>query len=323
MFQDRRQYQRLTPSSPQLVLLDESKYSLLFDLCEGGLAVEGLAARKSPDVFSLEFDLPAGNGCIQAKAQIVWTSDSGYRTGFRFVELEDSYREQLKAWISTDLAARLAMNGAEALQALFSEDLADDVRQKAAADTVLTRTSDKAQPRTALFPLPTAAKWEAPAGSENEALNGINGERTPAYVAGIILALVMSSVSFLMGYYWRGARVRSRISQPSSAAPSLRAPAAAAMPGPDKANPSPATAPSMAEPGFVLQVGAMDKETNADALSASLHQKNFSAFVFKRGSDRFYRVVVGPFPDRDSAAKVQGDLETQGFKPLLKPWAPE
>ena len=27
MFQDRRQYQRLSPGSPQLVLLDESKYS--------------------------------------------------------------------------------------------------------------------------------------------------------------------------------------------------------------------------------------------------------------------------------------------------------
>ena len=86
MQQDRRQHPRLTPSSPQLVLLDESKYSLLFDLGEGGLSIEGFAAQRPRDEFNVEFDLPEGNGCIQAKAEVVWTSDSGYRTGFRFLD---------------------------------------------------------------------------------------------------------------------------------------------------------------------------------------------------------------------------------------------
>jgi len=84
MLQDRRQYERLVPNSPQLVLLDESKYSLLFDLSEGGLALEGFTAKNPQDVIALEFDLPEGNGCIAARAEVAWTSGSGYRSGLRF-----------------------------------------------------------------------------------------------------------------------------------------------------------------------------------------------------------------------------------------------
>src|SRR5271165_718004 len=110
--QDRRQHQRLTPSSPQLVLLDESKYSLLFDVSEGGLAVEGLSAQDPNRAISLEFDMPEASCCIQAQAEIVWTSESGYRTGFRFLDLPDASRQQLRDWITATSAARFgAMEG--------------------------------------------------------------------------------------------------------------------------------------------------------------------------------------------------------------------
>ena len=322
MFQDRRQYQRLSPGSPQLVLLDESKYSLLFDLGEGGLAVEGLAARKSPALFSLEFDLPEGHGCIQAKGEIAWTSDSGDRTGFRFVELEEKYRQQLQACISSDSGAWLARNDDEPSQPLLAQDFSDDAMESPAGETVLEQTTDKVPPETSLFPLPAAPKWPARDGSEHEAGNDSHGERTPAYVAGALLALVVSSVSFLMGYYWRGRQERPRLSQASGAI--LSAPIASAVPNPlDQANSSLVPAPFTGGPGFVLQVAAMEKKANADALSARLRQENFPAFVFKRGSERFYRVVVGPFPSQDAAAKIEGDLETRGFQPLPRRWSSE
>jgi cell division septation protein DedD len=76
-------------------------------------------------------------------------------------------------------------------------------------------------------------------------------------------------------------------------------------------------------PGFVLQVGAMKQETNADALAKLLQEKNFPAFVFRRGTNRFYRVAVGPYSGKDSAVRVKDELEKEGLKAFLRSWVPE
>lgn len=76
-------------------------------------------------------------------------------------------------------------------------------------------------------------------------------------------------------------------------------------------------------PGFVLQVAAMKHQENANALSKTLHQKNFPVFVFKRGAGHFYLVAVGVYGNADSAFRVKDELEKQGFKPILKRWLPE
>ena len=78
----------------------------------------------------------------------------------------------------------------------------------------------------------------------------------------------------------------------------------------------------LVRPGFVLQVGAMTHEENAEALAESLHQRDFPAFVSRRGTDRFYRVVVGPFSDVDSTLRVKERLRKQGFDALRTPWSP-
>ena len=73
---------------------------------------------------------------------------------------------------------------------------------------------------------------------------------------------------------------------------------------------------------FVLQVGAMAHEENANALAESLRQKNFPTFVSKSETARFYRVVVGPYKDANSIVKAKNELEKQGFKAIrteLKP----
>lgn len=91
---------------------------------------------------------------------------------------------------------------------------------------------------------------------------------------------------------------------------------------PAATNPSPSTIP-LDVPGFVLQVGAMTSENNANALSETLQRNDFPAFVFKRSNDRFYKVAVGPFADADSAAEVKRKLEKQGFQANLRRWSPE
>jgi hypothetical protein len=76
-------------------------------------------------------------------------------------------------------------------------------------------------------------------------------------------------------------------------------------------------------PGFVLQVAAMKHEDNAEALAETLRQNNFPAFVFKRGTDPFYRVAIGVYGDTDSAVRVKNVLERQGSRAILRRWIPE
>jgi cell division septation protein DedD len=75
-------------------------------------------------------------------------------------------------------------------------------------------------------------------------------------------------------------------------------------------------------PGFVLQVGAMTHKDNADALAESLRKRNFPAFVSHRGTDRFYRVVVGPYSDADSTFTVKEELRKQNFDAIRLSWNP-
>ncbi len=70
--------------------------------------------------------------------------------------------------------------------------------------------------------------------------------------------------------------------------------------------------------GFVLQVGAMAHQENAEALAKSLQQKNFPAFVFDRGGDGLYRVDVGPYPDAKYAHDVKSELTSAGFRSVLE-----
>jgi septal ring-binding cell division protein DamX len=327
MVPDRRQYQRLTPSAPQLVLLDESKYSLLFDLSEGGLAVEGFAAHNPDRALSLEFDMPEGSCCVQAKAEIVWTSDSGYRTGFRFVELSDNSREQLRNWVSATSASRSGAVGAEEAQPnLRSEDPEAAGPIRVMDDRQPERYAEQRPAESSLFPLQPALKprFQRPFAIEDD---DVAPEGSALHLASIfVAAVVLSSIAFIMGYYWHAGRPRTPV-KPSTA---ISQPLARS----DSATSSTTTAPSAAQnaippmlpldtPGFVLQVGAMGQESNADALSNDLRKKNFSSFVFHRGTDPLYRVAVGPYTTQSAAIRIQHDLEQEGYKPILKPWSPQ
>jgi cell division septation protein DedD len=73
---------------------------------------------------------------------------------------------------------------------------------------------------------------------------------------------------------------------------------------------------------FALQVAAMREEENAKQLEESLQSKNFAAFVSKRPGDHFYRVMVGPYPDNQSARLAQSALEKDGMKSIARRWTP-
>jgi hypothetical protein len=321
MVQERRLHQRLTPSSPQLVLLDESKYSLLFDLSEGGLAVEGFSIDDPNRAISLEFDMPEGSCCIQAKAEVAWTSDSGYRTGFRFVDLPDASRLQLRNWIINTAAERVSLIENQVAVPAFANAASAATGHPLNLEGSRTRTT---QPDLTSFPLQPPLKPRL--GRSFGEPDDYDSEGAPMHLVSIFVAAVaMSCLAFLLGYYWHAGRPRPRAKSPVAATQPF-APASASL-TPSPAQPSAQTAIPPILPldnsGFVLQVGAMGEEANADTLSNELRKKKFSAFVYHRDGDRFYRVAVGPYTDQGAAARIESDLEQEGYKPILRPWTPQ
>jgi cell division septation protein DedD len=77
-------------------------------------------------------------------------------------------------------------------------------------------------------------------------------------------------------------------------------------------------APLVANGAIMLQVAAVIREGDAMALAQALQQKKFPAFVITPGTDKYYRVQVGPYADTLSAANARHDLEANGFKSIVK-----
>ena len=68
----------------------------------------------------------------------------------------------------------------------------------------------------------------------------------------------------------------------------------------------------------VTMLAAVIREGDAMALAQALQQKKFPAFVITPGTDKYYRVQVGPYADSQSATSARQDLEAKGFKSIVK-----
>ena len=294
MFPDRRQYPRLVPGSPLLVHAD--KYTgLLSDLCEGGLAVHSRFPNTEGQFFFLTVELlPGSNSTMRVMAQTTWTSDSENKTGLRFVHLTDASRQQLREWVSAQSTTTVkevplsCITSQRGPQFNFAE-----VRRQLSAGVEL----------------------ESP--RRNDALLRLTG---------LVLAAATLCLFFVFRDYYLGSGKRhpqTRTLAPVAETVGLHA---RGQEEPEElplaTNQPPITVP-LDTPGFVLQVGAMTHESNANVLSESLQRNNFPAFVFKRSSDRFYKVAVGAFTDANSAAVVKRELEKQGFEAILRQWSPD
>jgi cell division septation protein DedD len=343
MVEERRQYQRLVPNAPLFIALDDSKSGLLLDLCEGGLAVASLVPRSLDEVVDLAFDLPEGVGRIQAKAKIAWTRDSGHLTGVHFVDLDEASQQQWSEWISTGTSLRLAplLETIEPMVVTRStyaqvDPIPRDTGDKATADSIRSffMTQPVGEDRL------EAAKSESsvPFGRER---TGKARYSVELFVAVVVLSWALVFLGYQMGStgasrqnreVTAAAKVAEATSKPELAsagslpATALTVPTPAAAPArPAKRTAAPAivAAATSMDSGVVLQVGAMKLEDNAAAMAQGLRKKKFPAVVFRHGSDRLYRVAVGPYSDADSTAKVKEQLEKEGFKPLLQRWAKE
>ena len=99
--------------------------------------------------------------------------------------------------------------------------------------------------------------------------------------------------------------------QPAAGPPAETKPAAGKPGG------TPAAAPAAAEGAISLQVAALSKKEDAEALLGLLNKKGFRASIVT-GEDRLYRVQIGPFSKPKDAEETKAQLAQEGFKPITK-----
>lgn len=97
----------------------------------------------------------------------------------------------------------------------------------------------------------------------------------------------------------------------SSPAPS----ASAASPAPEMSKSAP-LAPGAG--AYSVQVAAVSKQEDADALVDALKKKAYPVFVATAATDKLFHVQVGPFGDIKDAEAMKAKLLGDGYNPIVK-----
>jgi cell division septation protein DedD len=78
---------------------------------------------------------------------------------------------------------------------------------------------------------------------------------------------------------------------------------------------------SMALPtgGYFVQVAAVSKQEDAEALVDALKKKEYPAFIAPQATtDKLFRVQLGPFAEIKEAESMRTRLVGDGYSPILK-----
>jgi DedD protein len=75
-----------------------------------------------------------------------------------------------------------------------------------------------------------------------------------------------------------------------------------------------------ASPGgaFVVQVAAVSKKEDAEALQQALQRKQYPVVVSPGAGDRLFHVQIGPFADLKDAETMKGRLASDGYNAIVK-----
>ena len=104
----------------------------------------------------------------------------------------------------------------------------------------------------------------------------------------------------------------------------------AAPQGPPPTQPAPTAATTAAKPApelanikvggtIAVQVAAVTKEEDADALVNALRGKNYPVFVVSNvPGDKLFHVQVGPFAEIKDAEAIRARLASDGYNPIIK-----
>jgi len=92
----------------------------------------------------------------------------------------------------------------------------------------------------------------------------------------------------------------------------------ASAPAPVAPTPAPAKETPHAS-NYVVQIAAVSKKEDAEALAGGLRKKNYPVFLASgTANDALFRVQVGPFSDFKDADAMRERLAADGYTPIVK-----
>ena len=88
---------------------------------------------------------------------------------------------------------------------------------------------------------------------------------------------------------------------------------------PSSASNAPDPSTTLPASSYFVQVAAVSKQDDADALVDALKKKQYPAFVAATATtDKLFRIQVGPFPDIQEAEAMRTRLIGDGYNPIVK-----
>lgn len=87
---------------------------------------------------------------------------------------------------------------------------------------------------------------------------------------------------------------------------------------PPSSTTNPADAMALPISPYFVQVAAVSKEEDAEALLEALKKKQYPAFVAANSTDKLFRVQLGPFTDIKDAEGMRTRLINDGYNPIVK-----
>ena len=106
----------------------------------------------------------------------------------------------------------------------------------------------------------------------------------------------------------------------ANSAPATSVPATDSKPAPELQAKENDAHPLGATPsnGFIVQVAAVSKAEDADALKAALEKKQYPVFVVDNSQSHLFHVQVGPFVEQKDAEAMKNKLAADGYNAILK-----
>lgn len=78
------------------------------------------------------------------------------------------------------------------------------------------------------------------------------------------------------------------------------------------------TKPAPLGAGYMVQIAAVSKQEDADALVNALRKKQYPVFATSLPTDKLFHVQVGPFTDIKQADEMKSKLISDGYNPIVK-----
>ena len=70
--------------------------------------------------------------------------------------------------------------------------------------------------------------------------------------------------------------------------------------------------------GFMVQVAAVSRHEDAEALTDALRKKQYPVVIINTPTDKLFHVQLGPFADVKDAEAMKGRLVNDGYNPIVK-----